>query len=219
MGDIVGEGAAEEAAVVGETPNLAARLQGVAEPNQVVVSSMTQRLLGTLFEYDDLGLHELKGIEKPVQVWQVLGESDNTSRFEAKRVGGGLPLVGRQEELGLLVRSWEAAKEGHGQVVMIQGEAGLGKSRLLEALREQVSSDEYSWVVNRCSPYHTNSVLYPVIEHLKRSMAWKPEDSAEEKFQKIEATLRGQSLPPRRNCTFVCRAHVDTTARRQLRAA
>jgi class 3 adenylate cyclase/predicted ATPase len=159
VGNIVGEGAAEEAAVVGETPNLAARLQGVAEPNQVMVASVTQRLLGGLFEYEDLGTLELKGIEQPVQAWRVVREGDTDSRYEAKRVGGRLPLVGRQEELGLLVRSWEAAKERHGQVVLIQGEAGIGKSRLLEALREQIAGQNYVWVAHRCSPYHANSTL------------------------------------------------------------
>ncbi len=196
VGDIVGEGAAAEAAVVGQTPNLAARLQGVAEPNQVVVASATQRLLGALFEYDDLGMHELKGIAQPVQAWRVVRESDIDSRYEAKRVGGRLPLVGRQEELGLLVRAWEAAKERHGQVVLIQGEPGIGKSRLLEALREQVVGEDYMWVATRCSPYHANSTLYPVIEHLKRAIGWKPEDGTEEKLEKLEAALKEQSLPP-----------------------
>lgn len=195
VGDIVGEGAAEEAAVVGETPNLAARLQGVAEPNQVVVASATRQLLGALFEYDDLGAHELKGIARPVQVWRVVSEREVESRYEAKRVGGRLPLVGRQEELGLLVRAWEAAKEGHGQVVLIQGEAGIGKSRLVQALREQVAGEDYIWVAARCSPYHANSPLYPVIEHLKRAVGWKPEDGPEEKLEKLEASLQEQRLP------------------------
>jgi class 3 adenylate cyclase len=195
VGDIVGEGAAEEAAVVGETPNLAARLQGVAEPNQVVVASVTQQLLGGLFEYEDLGSHELKGIAQPVQVWRVAAEREVESRYEAKRIGGRLPLVGRQEELGLLVRSWEAAKEGHGQVVLIQGEAGIGKSRLVGALRERVAGEDYIWVAARCSPYHANSTLYPVIEHLKRVMGWKPEDDVAARVEKLEGALRTQSFP------------------------
>ncbi|MFQ5550957.1 MAG: adenylate/guanylate cyclase domain-containing protein, partial [Gemmatimonadales bacterium] len=194
VGDIVGEGAAEEAAVVGETPNLAARLQGVAEPNQVVVASMTQQLLGALFEYDNLGTHALKGMAQPVQVWRVVSEREVESRYDAKRVGGRLPLVGRQEELGLLVRAWEASKEGHGQVVLIQGEAGIGKSRLVAALREQVASEAYMWVANRCSPYHVNSTLYPVIENIKRVMGWKRQDSTNEKLEKLEALLTKQSL-------------------------
>jgi class 3 adenylate cyclase/predicted ATPase len=195
VGDIVGEGAAEEAAVVGETPNLAARLQGVAEPNQVVVASATRRLLGALFEYDDLGTRELKGIAQPVQVWRVMREGDVESRYEAKHVRGRSPLVGRQEELGLLLRSWEASKGGHGQAILIQGEAGIGKSRLIDALREQVAGQNYVWVAHRCSPYHVNSTLYPIIEHLKRALGWKPGDGAAEKLDKLEAGLAGQSLP------------------------
>jgi class 3 adenylate cyclase len=127
VGDIIGEGAAEEAAVVGETPNLAARLQGVAQPNQLVIGPVTRRLVGELFELEDRGVHELKGISEPVRVWRVVSEREVEGRFEAGHMGGGLPLVGRQEELGLLVRSWEASKEGRGQVVLIQGEAGIGK--------------------------------------------------------------------------------------------
>lgn len=196
VGDIVGAGAAEEAAVVGETPNLAARLQDVAGPNQVVVAAMTQQLLGTLFEYENFGTRMLKGIAQPVQIWRVVSEREVESRYEAKRVGGRLPLVGRQEELGLLVRAWEAAKEKHGQVILIQGEAGIGKSRLLTALREQIPADAYMWVANRCSPYHANSTLYPVIEHLKRVMDWKRHDSADEKLEKLEALLAKQSLSP-----------------------
>jgi class 3 adenylate cyclase/predicted ATPase len=196
VGDIIGEGASEEAAVVGETPNLAARLQGVAGPNQVVVASATHQLAGALFEYDDLGIHTLKGIANPVRAWRVLHERDVGSRYEAKHAGGRLPLVGRQVELGLLLRSWEASKEGHGQAVLIQGEAGIGKSRLLEALRECVSGEDHIWVAHWCSPYHANSTLYPVIEHMKRVMKWKPEDADEEKLEKLETALEAQSLPP-----------------------
>ena len=185
VGDIIGEGAAEEAAVVGETPNLAARLQGIAQPNQIVIGPVTRHLVGELFELEDRGTHELKGISEPVSVWRVVSEREVESRFQARRVGGGLPLVGRQEELGLLARSWEASKEGHGQVVLIQGEAGIGKSRLLEALREHVSGEDYVWVATRCSPYHANSTLYPVIEHLKRVIGWKPEDTPAVRLERL----------------------------------
>jgi class 3 adenylate cyclase/predicted ATPase len=195
VGDIVGEGAAEEAAVIGETPNLAARLQAVAEPNQVVVASATHQLLGSSFEYEDLGMHELKGIAQAVRAWRAVREHDTHSRYEARRIGGRSPLLGRQEELGLLLRSWEASKERHGQAVLIQGEAGIGKSRLVDALREQIRGQNYVWVAHRCSPYHTNSTLYPIIEHLKRVLGWKPEDGAAEKLEKLEAGLAGQSLP------------------------
>ena len=195
VGDIVGAGAAAEAAVVGETPNLAARLQGIAGPDQIAVAGVTRDLLGELFEYDDLGVHALKGIANPVQVWRVMRESESVTRYEARRPGARSPLVGRQEELGLLVRSWEASKESHGQVVLVQGEAGIGKSRLIEALRDYVSADEYVWVSARCSPYHTNSTLYPVIEHLKRAIGWTPEDGPAARLEKLEAALAGQSMP------------------------
>jgi class 3 adenylate cyclase len=196
VGDMVGEAAAEAEAVAGETPNLAARLQGIAAPGQVVIGPLTRELIGETFDLANLGAHELKGFAEPVQVWRVVREGDIDSRYEAKHVGGVLPLVGRQEELGLLLRSWEASKEAHGQVVLIQGEAGIGKSRLVEALREQVSGEDYIWIANRFSPYHANSTLYPVIEHLKRALGWKPEDGAEERLEKLEAALKGQSLPP-----------------------
>ncbi|MCZ6811749.1 MAG: AAA family ATPase [Planctomycetota bacterium] len=181
--------------MAGETPNLAARLQGVAAPGQVVIGANTRLLIGETFEIEDLGAHELKGFGEPVRAWRVLGEGEVAGDEVAKRVGGGLPLVGRQEELGLLLRSWETSKEGHGQAVLIQGEAGIGKSRLIEALREQVAGQDYLWVAHRCSPYHANSTLYPVIEHLKRALGWTPEDGAQAKLEKLEAALKGQSLP------------------------
>ena len=195
VGDIIGEGAAEEAAVVGETPNLAARLQSLAKPNQVTVAPATHQLLGSLFEYEDLGAHQVKGIDEPIQVWCVLGEGDVDSHYEATRMGSGLPLVGRQEELGLLTRSWEMTKQNHGQVVLIHGEGGIGKSRLLKALREQVHGEDYIWVAHQCSPYHINSTLYPIIEHMKRVTGWRPEDDTERKLEKLETALEGQSLP------------------------
>jgi class 3 adenylate cyclase/predicted ATPase len=197
VGDLVGEVTKEAEAVAGETPNLAARLQGVAAPGQVVIGAITRLLIGETFNLNDLGAHELKGFGESVHAWQVLRAGDVDSPDGVRRVGGGMPLVGRQEELGLLVRSWEASKEGHGQAVLIQGEAGIGKSRLVEALRAQVSGEDYIWVARRCSPYHANSTLYPVIEHMKRVMDWKPEDGAEEKLEKLEAALKGQSLPPK----------------------
>jgi class 3 adenylate cyclase/predicted ATPase len=195
VGDIVGEGAAEEAAVIGETPNLAARVQAVAEPDQLIIPTATHQLLGALFEYEDAGTHALKGIDQPVRLWRVVGEADVEDRHEAKRVGRGLPLVGRQEELGLLLRAWESSKQGHGQAVLIQGEAGIGKSRLIEALRERLSEQNYMRVVHRCSPYHANTPLYPVIEHLKRAMGWAREDDPGQRLEKLESALERQSLP------------------------
>jgi class 3 adenylate cyclase/predicted ATPase len=195
VGDLLGEGASEEANVVGETPNLAARLQGLAAPGQVVIGPLTHDLIGAAFACEDLGAHRLKGFAEPVQAWRVLGAGEGAGGDEDERIGAGLPLVGRQEELGLLLRSWETSKEAHGQVVLIQGEAGIGKSRLVDALRERISAQDYVWVAARCSPYHANSTLYPVIEHLKRVLGWAPEDGAEAKLEKLEAALEGQSLP------------------------
>ncbi len=190
VGDFVGEGAAEEAAVVGETPNLAARLQGVALPNQLVISSPTQRLVDGLFTCEDLGTHELKGIPALTQAWRITG-----LQHEATPRQDGSPLVGRQEELGLLMRAWEASKQGHGQVVFVQGEPGVGKSRLLDAMRAEVAHEDFSWVMIRCSPYHTSSSLYPVIEHLKRVVDWQPQHDDLDRLAKLEAALGAQSRP------------------------
>jgi len=195
VGDIVGKGGAEEASVTGETPNIAARLQALAGPDQVVIGQLTRDLIGEVFTCEDFGRHNLKGIEDAVPVWRVVRERNIGDGEEAERIGGELPLVGRQEELGLLLRSWESSKERHGQVVLIQGEAGIGKSRLLEALRDRVSGERFIWVAIRCSPYHANSALYPIIEHMKRVMGWKLEDEIETRFDKMEAALKGQSLP------------------------
>jgi class 3 adenylate cyclase/tetratricopeptide (TPR) repeat protein len=195
VGDLVGEAAAEAQAIAGETPNLAARLQGKAAANQVVIATLTRELVGETFDLEHLGAWELKGFPDPVPIWRVVREGSIRSRYEAKRRGRASPLVGRQEEMGLLLRSWETSKQGHGQVVLIQGEAGIGKSRLIEALRDRVSKETYVWVAHRCSPYHANSTLYPVIEHLKRAMGWKPEDSAAERLEKLETGLKKQSLP------------------------
>lgn len=195
VGDMIGEGAAEEAAVVGETPNLAARLQGVAQPNQVIIGPVAQRIVGDLFTFDDLGTQELKGIAEPVQAWRVTGAADIEGRHEARRQAGSSLLVGRQEELGLLLRAWEGAREGRGQVVLIQGEAGVGKSRLLEAMREPLIDEDYTWVSIRCSPYFAGTPLYPVIEHFKRVMDWQPEDDTPSRIEKLEAALQTQSLP------------------------
>jgi class 3 adenylate cyclase/tetratricopeptide (TPR) repeat protein len=195
VGDQIGEGTASETAVVGETPNLAARLQGLAQPNQIVVSAATRAMLGDHFDLDDLGAYELKGFAEPVPAWRVLSARDVESRFAATRTGSSAPLVGRQEEMGLLLRAWEASCRGRGQVVLIQGEAGVGKSRLVEGLRE-ATAQGHIWVAIRCSPFHTASAFHPIIEHLKRVFGWQPEDTAPQHFAKLEAGLAGfKTLP------------------------
>lgn len=195
VGDIIGEGASQQASVVGKTPNVAARLQTLAQQNQVVIGPLTRELIGEAFLCDDLGDNDVKGIDEPLRAWRVLRARDNSSGLEPRSVGDGQPIVGRHEELGLLLRSWDASKRKHGQVVLIQGEAGLGKSRLVEALRTKLLTEDYIWVATRCSPYHSNSTLHPVIEHLKRVMGWKAEDAPDRRLEKLETALRGQSLP------------------------
>ena len=189
VGDIIGEGAAEEAAVVGETPNLAARLQGVAEPGQLTISVGTHRLVQLLFDMQDLGEHDLKGLTEPVRVWRVVAEQAEDQELSFGFEESRAPIVGRQEEMGLLLRAWEASREGRGQVVLIQGEAGIGKSRLLEALRAQLGPG-HTWVAIRASPYHTASTLHPPIEHLKRVFRWQPDDNAQQRLEKLEQAAR-----------------------------
>jgi class 3 adenylate cyclase len=193
VGDIIGEGASEESAVVGETPNLAARLQGVAQPNQVAIGGVTRELVGERFEYRDLGSHSLKGISAPVRVWSVVRERDFESRYRGAATARRLPLVGRREELGLMRRAWDGSKAGHGQAVLISGEAGIEKkSRLLESLREEIADQHYIRISIRASPYHTASPFHPVIEHLKRAMQWQDDDDAEARLDKLERTLARQ---------------------------
>ncbi len=195
VGDQIGEGTASETAVVGETPNLAARLQALAQPNQIVVSAATRAMLGDHFDLEDLGAYQLKGFAEPVPAWRVLSARDVESRFAATRTGSFAPLVGRQEEMGLLLRAWDGSSHGRGQVVLIQGEAGVGKSRLVEGLREAAGKD-HIWVAIRCSPFHTASAFHPIIEHLKRVFGWQPEDTAQQHLAKLEAGLAGfKTLP------------------------
>ncbi|HEX6137726.1 MAG TPA: adenylate/guanylate cyclase domain-containing protein [Casimicrobiaceae bacterium] len=195
VGDMAGEGPAERANVVGETPNVASRLQALAQPNQVVVGPLARELIGEAFACEDLGLQRLKGMAEPLHAWRVVRERDIAGLGRARGTDAS-QLVGRQEELGLLIRSWEASRNGHGQVVLIQGEAGIGKSRLVTALRAQAERDEYVWVATRCSPYHTSTSLHPVVEHLKRVIGWTPGDGSEERLAKLESALATQSFLP-----------------------
>ena len=194
IGDIVGEAATEEDAVAGEAPNLAARLQAVASPGQVVIGSNTRLLIGETFDIKDLGTHELKGFAKPVAAWHVVGESAAESRFEAAHPGALTQLVGREHELGLLRRAWEQSRAGIGQVVLINGEPGIGKSRLVDALGAELNAEDCTRITLGCSPYHTNSALYPVIIHLERVLNWQDDDNAEAKLAKLEGVLRDYGL-------------------------
>ena len=194
-GLVVVGGEVVEHDVAGDTPNLAARLQALAEPDTVVIAAGTRRLTGDLFEYRDLGAVSVKGIAGPVSAWQVLRPSVVESRFEALRGSVLGPLIGREEEIDLLLRRWGRAKAGDGRVVLIQGEAGVGKSRLLEGLREAIATD-HIWVAIRCSPFHTASAFHPIIEHLKRVFGWQPEDTAPQNLAKLEAGLADFKILP-----------------------
>jgi class 3 adenylate cyclase/predicted ATPase len=189
VGDLVGGGAAREQSVVGETPNLAARLQSLAEPGTVVIPAGTRHLVGGLFEYADLGAQDLKGFANPVRVWRVVGETRTESRFEALHGQQLTALVGREHEIGLLADRWERAKEGEGQVVLLSGEPGIGKSRMVRALRERLAGEPHTPLSHYCSPYHTNSALFPVIGLLERAAAFSRDDRPDAKLGKLEALL------------------------------
>ena len=190
VGEVLGKGEARERGVVGETPNLAARLQATADPGAVVADAATRRLTGTLFAWADLGGREVKGLPGPVRAWHALGGSDVESRFEALRAAGThLPLIGRGEQLELLVRCWHRARGGEGQVALVRGEAGIGKSRLAAALREALRGEEHEAFALFCSPQHTDSALHPVVSRLERAADLVPSDAPKERLAKLEALL------------------------------
>jgi class 3 adenylate cyclase/predicted ATPase len=189
VGDLIGTGSAQEQAVVGETPNLAARLQGIAEPNTVVIAESTRKLLGNLFELQDLGAKEVKGIAEPVSAWAVLRPSSVEGRFEALHATGLTALVGREEELELLLRRWSKAKTGEGQVVLLSGEAGIGKSRLTAALLERIGGEPHTRLRYFCSPQHTDSALFPVISQMERAAGFVHDDTAQTRLDKLDAIL------------------------------
>jgi class 3 adenylate cyclase/predicted ATPase len=196
VGDLIGAGAAQEQAVVGETPNLSARLQTLAEPNTVVIAEGTRNLLGELFELEDLGAKELKGILGPVRAWAALRASSVASRFEALHTSGLTALVGREEEFELLLRCWSRTKTGQGQVVLVSGEAGIGKSRLTAALLERLASEPHTRLRYFCSPQHTDSALYPIIGQMERAAGLAYDDTPQAKLDKVDAVLAQTSTLP-----------------------
>jgi len=195
VGDLIGEGSAQEQSVVGETPNLAARLQALAEPDAVVIAAGTHRLLGDLFEYRDLGAVEVKGIAAPVPAWQVLRPSAVASRFEALRGSALTPLIGREDEIDLLLRRWARAKTGDGQVVLISGEPGIGKSRIAAELEGRLHTEPHIRLRYFCSPYCRDSALYPYIDQLWHAAGFAHYDPPTAKLEKLEMLLA--SVAPR----------------------
>jgi class 3 adenylate cyclase len=189
VGDVIGAGASQEQTIVGETPNLAARLQGIAAPNMIVIAEGTRRLLGNLFEFEDLGAKDLKGIAGPTRAFAALRASSAEGRFEALHGTGLTALVGREEELELLLRRWSRAKSGEGQVVLLSGEAGIGKSRLTAALLEHLATEPYTRLRYFCSPQHTDSAFYPIIGQMERAAGLAHDDTAQAKLDKLDARL------------------------------
>jgi predicted ATPase/class 3 adenylate cyclase len=189
VGELIGEGAAKEQTVVGETPNLAARLQALAAPGSVVISQSTRRLVAGLFELADLGPRRLKGFAAPLAVWRVDGEGHAEGRFEALHGERLTPLVGRDQELSILLERWASAREGDGQVVLLVGEPGIGKSRMSRTLRERLAGEPHTALSHYCSPHHTNSALYPVIALLERAARLDREAPPEVQLAKLEAVL------------------------------
>jgi class 3 adenylate cyclase/predicted ATPase len=202
VGDLIGEGSALEQSVVGETPNLAARLQALAEPGVVVIAAGTRRLVGDLFDYRDLGAIEVKGIAAPVPAWQVLRPSAVASRFEALHGSALSPLIGRDEEIELLLRRWARVKAGDGQVVLVSGEAGLGKSRITAALAERLHGEPHIRLRYFCSPYYQDSALFPFIDQLGRSAGFVRDDPPAAKLEKLDALL-ARAAPSDEDAAFL----------------
>jgi class 3 adenylate cyclase/predicted ATPase len=191
----IGGSEKREILALGETPNIAARIQGLAEPDTMVMSAATYRLVEGLFDCDALGPQTLKGISAPLAVYRVVEESDIQSRFDATVRAGLTPLVGREEELGLLHVRWERAKAGHGQVILLSGEPGIGKSRLVQALKEQVLTEGATRIEFRCSPYHQNSAFHPIVEHLQRLLQLAPHETPQAKLAKLQQALAAYRFP------------------------
>jgi class 3 adenylate cyclase/predicted ATPase len=194
VGDLLGTGAAQEQAVVGETPNLAARLQALAEPDTVVIAESTHRLVGHLFELADLGFHAVKGIGQPVRAFRISRAGETETSFDARQRSAPMPMIGRERELALLLGRWRQAAAGEGQVVLLTGEAGIGKSRIARALRDTLAEEPHLRISWQCSPYHTDSALYPVIQQIAAAAGFAGSDAADRKLDKLEAFL-ARSVP------------------------
>ena len=200
VGEMTDAGGAQQRGIIGETPNIAAQLQALAEPNTAVIAESTRKLLGNLFDLQDLGTKDLKGIVGPVRAWAALRPSLAASRFEALHGSGLTDLVGREEELELLLRRWSRAKAGEGQVVLLSGEPGIGKSRLTAALLEAIATEPHTRLRNFCSPQHTDSALYPTIGQIERAAGFTRDDTSQAKLDKLDALL-AQSATSAQRCS------------------
>ena len=189
VGELMGQDEAQERSVIGETPNLAARLQAVAPPGSIVVSASTRRLFGGVFELESLGPQSLKGFVAPVQAWSVNREIENVSRFEAARSDAMTPFVGREQEVSLVLNRWNAASQGEGHVVLLSGEAGIGKSRIVATLRERIGRERHVAVRYQCSPHHVNEAFYPIIGQIWHAAGFVAGESAESRLDKLEAMI------------------------------
>jgi class 3 adenylate cyclase/tetratricopeptide (TPR) repeat protein len=196
VGDLVGQGSAQEQAVVGETPNLAARLQALAEPGSVVLAESTRRLLGRAFELRALGPQDMKGFDAPVPAWVVLRETENVSRFEASRSQGMTPFVGREHEVALLLDRWCDASEGEGQVALLSGEAGIGKSRVLATLLERIGDKPHVTMRYQCSPHHVNDAFYPITSQIWHAAGFVSGEPVADRLDKLEAMIARSGLEP-----------------------
>jgi len=194
-GEIIGEGPSREEAIIGETPNLAARLQALAEPNTVVISDNTRKLLRDAFEYRSLGKHRLKGFNAEVQAWRVIGASDVETRFDAAQTSGLAPLVNRFPEISLMHRLWSDAKTSSSWILLIEGDAGIGKSRLVKALRDRIAAEAHSALQFQCSPHYQYTALYPFLRHIERSAGFERGDSAKTKRDKLRTLYGEEALP------------------------
>src|SRR4029450_3079825 len=189
IGELFDQEQAREDAAVGSALALAARLQTIAEPGSVVSAETTRQLVGGLFELSELGTHRLKGFEDPVRAWRVMGDSPTENRFEALHGTALAPIIGREHEVGLLMERFALAKEGEGQVVLLSGEPGIGKSRMIGALRDQLGNEPYTPLSHFCSPFHVNSAFHPVIKLLEHAALFDPGDLPDQKLDKLEALL------------------------------
>ena len=212
VGELMGQDTAKERSVFGDTPNLAARLQALATPNQLVIDPVTKRLVGNAFDIADQGAVSLKGFDTPIQAWQVLSLRVSASRFESYRASHLTNFVGREQELALLLGRWREAVEGEGQVVLLCGEAGIGKSRVTRRLGDRLAEERYQTMQFQCSPYHTNTALYPAIMFLRQAAGLASQDSAQAQLNKLDVMAResghrepghgviagGSALDPRR---------------------